>query len=161
MQGIVAAGSFLTLANIELGSRPVNPDAGSESACACECAAKAGSCASAGIDPAAPAEDVESINSGPEKVPAPGAVEIAEAWQPMQLILVGPLNESCGSAHPFVAEGAAALRLVSVPTTDQYHPSHQRLESLTIPLQNWMGEGLLEYSSLMAIAPSGTGPCRF
>ena len=65
----MAAGSILTLANIELGSRPVNPDAGSGSACACKCAAKAGSCASAGIDPAAPAE---AINSGPEKVPAPG-----------------------------------------------------------------------------------------
>src|SRR5271169_1165110 len=45
-------------------------------------------------------------NCGVEKVPAPGLPEfdeepeIAEAWQPMQLILVGPLNENCGSAQP-------------------------------------------------------------
>ena len=62
MQGIVGAGSILTLANIELGSRPVNPDAGSGSAGACKCAAKAGSCASAGIDPAAPAGRTDPVS---------------------------------------------------------------------------------------------------
>src|SRR5229473_962089 len=139
MQGIVAAGSILTLANIELGSRPVNPDAGSGSACVGKCVAMARSCASTGIDPAARAEVVESINSGPENVPAPGEVETAEAWQPMQLTLIGPFSGNCASAHPVVVEAAAgAGPITSVPTTDQYHPSHQRLESLTIPLQNWM-----------------------
>jgi hypothetical protein len=73
-----AAGSILTLANVELGSRPVNPDAGSGAACISECGAKAGSFASAGIDSAGPAELVEPINCEVEKVPAPGAVEIAE-----------------------------------------------------------------------------------
>jgi hypothetical protein len=58
----VAAASILTLVNIELGSRPVNPDTGSGSACGCECIAKAGSFASAFVDPAAPAEAVEAIN---------------------------------------------------------------------------------------------------
>ena len=123
----MAGRSILTLANIELGSLPVNPDAGSESACACacKCAAKAGSCASEDIDPAAPTEVVEPINSGPEKVPAPGEVEIAEAWQPMQLILTGPAIGNCASAHPPVVEDAAGGAILSVPTTDQYHPSHQ------------------------------------
>ena len=134
MHGIVAAGSILTLANIELGSRPLNPDAGSGSAGACKCVAIARRGASDGIDPAAPAEVVEAINSGPENVPAPGTFETAEAWQPMQLTLMGPFSGNCGSAHPFVVEDAAALPVASVPTTDQYHPSHQRLESLTIPL---------------------------
>ncbi len=155
VQGIVvvAAGSVRTLANIELGSRSVNPDAGSESARACKCGAKLGSFASADIDAAAPAAVVGFTNSGVEKVPAPGEFEIAEAWQPMQLILVGPLNENTASAHPFVAEvaeGAAAALVLSVPTTPQYHPSHQRLESLIITLQNRMRElgSVSAYSSL-------------
>jgi hypothetical protein len=100
-----------------------------------------------------------------EKVPVPGEVEIAEAWQPMQLTLVGPLTGYTTAAHPF-AEGVgvgAGVPPVSLPTTAQSHPSHQRFESLTIPLQKRMGEvkSVSAYSSLITIAPSGTGPCRF
>ena len=116
-------------------------------------------------------------NSGVEKVPAPGLPEfdeepeIAEAWQPMQLILVGPLNENCGSAQPspllvaesVVPEAADALPVTSVPTTAQYQPSHQRLESLIITLQKRIGEfgSGFKYSSLMTTEPSSIGPCRF
>ena len=52
---VVAAGSILTWANIELGSRPVNPAAGFGLACVCKCwpravVTKPGSFASASID---------------------------------------------------------------------------------------------------------------
>jgi hypothetical protein len=181
---VVAAASTLTLVNIELGSRSVNPDVGFGLACVAKCwpravVTKPGSVAFAIIDRAAPAElflesagvdaaapaDVVKGKFVVEKVPAPGTFEIAEAWQPMQLIPVGPLDENCGSAHPLVAEVAAvaAALVTSVPTTAQSHPSHQRLESLTITLQKMMGEvkTVSKYSSLTTIAPSGTGPCRF
>jgi len=115
-------------------------------------------------------------NSGVEKVPVPGLnvfdeePEIAEAWQPKQLIPVGPLGENRGSAQPLLlvvedvgVEAADALPVTSVPTTSQSQPSHQRLESLIIPLQKRMGElGLVSpYSSLMITEPSGIGPSRF
>jgi hypothetical protein len=112
-------------------------------------------------------------NIGVEKVPAPGLPEfdeepeIAEAWQPMQLMLVGPLTENCDSAQPFDAEevvvDAAGVPLpTSVPTTSQSQPSHQRLESLIIPLQKIIGEfgSVSKYSSFITTAPSGIGPCR-
>ena len=124
-------------------------------------------------------------NSDVEKVPVPGLPafveepETAEAWQPMQLIAVGPLNENCGSGHPplLVAAGVVALLVAaiviveaadpqpvdSVPTTAQDHPSHQRFESLVITLQNLIGEvgSSSQCSSLMTTEPSGIGPCRF
>jgi hypothetical protein len=108
----VAPGSIFTLANIELGSRSVNPDVGFGSVCACTCAAKPGSFASASIDAAAPAELFVEAAGFPfptaevvkgkfvvEKVPAVGAFEIAEAWQPKQLLPVGPLTGNAGSGH--------------------------------------------------------------
>ena len=118
---------------------------------------------SAGVDPAASAEVVNS-KFVVEKVPAPGAFEIAEAWQPMQLTLVGPLTGYTTALHPF-AEGegvGAGVPPVSLPTTAQSHPSHQRFESLTITLQKRIGEvkSVFSYSSLTTIAPSGTGPAR-
>jgi hypothetical protein len=110
-------------------------------------------------------------NIGVEKVPAPGLPEfdeepeIAEAWQPMQLILVGPLTENCGSAQPLVVEDVVAVVVeaadvllpTSVPTTSQSQPSHQRLESLIIPLQKIIGEfgSVSRYSSFITTAPSG------
>jgi len=105
-------------------------------------------------------------NCGVEKVPVPGLPEsdeepeIAEAWQPMQLIAVGPLNENCGSGHPFIAGGgvgAAAPHAPSTPTTAQDQPSHQRFESLIITLQKQIGELATSssYSSLMTTEPSG------
>jgi len=107
-------------------------------------------------------------NSGVEKVPVPGLnvfdeePEIAEAWQPKQLIPVGPLGENCGSAQPFVVEdvvveAAGGPLPTSVPTTSQSQPSHQRPESLIIPLQKIIGEfgSVSKYSSFMTTAPSG------
>ena len=161
MQGIVvSAGSIFTLANIELGNRPVNPDGACGAACGCDCntPTQFESCACADIAPpdvdpppsphdALPAAFFPT-QSGLEKVPIPVPSVCAEAWQPAQLRAVGKVPpgaangfEVSGSGHPLAWAGFAVEAPTSTPTTAQYHPSHHSFESWIITLQNWILEG--------------------